>query len=457
MLIRFSVTNCFSFRDRVEISMVAGQGNEHQEHIVASDGDDQLRLLKTCVIYGANASGKSNLIKAMSFAQDFILGSYKPERGDADFRFRFDRKSKSNPSEFQFEVRCESGSYIYGFEFDSSRVCSEWLYEISAGTERPIFERVTDVNDQVAVDFDGELAVGEVRSEFLDEAVAETSPNRLLLTQATKLREVLSPLRSVYDWFDHVLVTFFPDTTLKGLEIPFKHDEEFNTDFRNTIRLLDFGIDDISIKEIDIDDETRISAEVRDEIKDDVLESDEEPDRYGFVRKKDEVIPIYIGSENEIKSLRFQTGHKVQQYDQHEWLELYDESDGTRRMFDLVPAWLDLLNTDKPRVYVIDELDRRLHAILSYKLLQLFLENSGTRQSQLVVTTHESTILDLKLLRRDEIWFVEKDVSGVSTVYSLEEFTPSYGKDIAKGYLQGRFGAIPIIPSLNNLDWLVEA
>jgi len=457
MLIRFSVTNCFSFRDRVEISMVAGQGNEHDEHIVAGDGVDRLRLLKTCVIYGTNASGKSNLIKAMSFAQDFIVGTYEPENGIADFRFRFDQEFRENPSSFQFEIRCDRGSYIYGFEIDSSHVRSEWLYEILERTEKPVYERVTDFNDQTTVEFVDEDDLDEESAEALENTKAEILSNRLILTEATKLRDIFSPLGDVYDWFDHVLVTIFPDTTLKGLEIPFKHDEDFNTDFRNTIRLLDVGIDDISIKEIDIDDETRISAEVRDEIKDDVLKSDEKPDRYGFVRKQDEVIPIYIGSENEIKSLRFQTGHKVKQHDHHEWLELYDESDGTRRMFHLVPAWLDLLSTDTPRVYVIDELDRRLHAILSYKLLEMFLQKSGTRPSQLVVTTHESTILDLKLLRRDEIWFVEKDVSGVSTVYSLEEFTPTYGKDIAKGYLQGRFGAIPIIPSLNNLDWLQEA
>ena len=105
------------------------------------------------------------------------------------------------------------------------------------------------------------------------------------------------------------------------------------------------------------------------------------------------------------------------------------------------------------KFYVIDELDRRLHPHMTKNVLDIFLSNSVDRPSQLIVTTHESSLLDLDMIRRDEIWFIQKDVDGSSKVYSLEEFAPRHDMDVAKGYLHGRFGAIPIVPSYNVLEW----
>ena len=136
--------------------------------------------------------------------------------------------------------------------------------------------------------------------------------------------------------------------------------------------------------------------------------------------------------------------------------QLGQESDGTRRLFVLAPIMLDFLREDNDRVYVIDELERKLHPKLSFLILHMFLKNSGVKPSQLIVTTHETQILDLGLLRTDEIWFAEKDALGASSLFSLEEFTPRPSGDVRNEYLRGRFGATPIPLSVSNLGWVAD-
>ena len=157
-------------------------------------------------------------------------------------------------------------------------------------------------------------------------------------------------------------------------------------------------------------------------------------------------------NEFEVEVMELQTVHKVNSENREVSVEVDEESDGTQRLFDLIPVLMELLGGE--RVFVIDELDRSLHPHLSHSIIELFLNNSAQQKSQLIVTTHKSSLLDLALLRRDEIWFVEKNPDGQSGVYSLEEFAPRYDNDIQKGYLLGRFGAIPFIKNVDSLGWL---
>ena len=145
------------------------------------------------------------------------------------------------------------------------------------------------------------------------------------------------------------------------------------------------------------------------------------------------------------------TVHKLPSQKDSVLFEIYEESDGTQRLFDLIPALIELSNND--RVFVIDEVDRSLHPNLTKSLIEYFLLNSKGLKNQLILTSHESSLLDLKLLRKDEIWFTEKRPSGSTSLYSLEEYKPRFDKEIRKGYLQGRFGAIPLISNLKDLGW----
>ena len=171
--------------------------------------------------------------------------------------------------------------------------------------------------------------------------------------------------------------------------------------------------------------------------------------------KDDEVTTIfnpnlqryYVTKENEqIKVFKLLLRHKDETCNSDAWFDMDEESDGTLRLLDLIPL-LFRRKEERESVVIIDELDRSLHPILSYEFISDFLQSKGP--NQIIVTTHEANLLDLDLLRRDEIWFVEKDHQGSSSVYSLEEFAPRYDKDIRKGYILGRFGAIPMISNLD--------
>ena len=162
---------------------------------------------------------------------------------------------------------------------------------------------------------------------------------------------------------------------------------------------------------------------------------------------------VFLHGDEQVRTAHLMTMHEVKSQGIKSSVNLRQESDGTRRLFDLSWVLIGLLTGNDDQVLIIDELDLRLHPHMTRNILDIFLTNSVANRSQLIATTHEAGLLDLDLLRKDEIWFVEKDLDGNSTVYSLEEFVPQYSRDIESGYLQGRFGAIPIVPSYNILDW----
>jgi len=162
---------------------------------------------------------------------------------------------------------------------------------------------------------------------------------------------------------------------------------------------------------------------------------------------------VVVDKSDKIDTYQFFTVHKVRHENRAVNFELFLESDGTLRRFELTPEWIRLISSSDELVFVVDELDRRLHAQMTIKLLEIFLENSVGKPIQLIVTTHETGLLDLDLLRRDEIWFIEKDSHSASQVYSLEEFAPRYDVEVQRCYLGGRYGAIPILPSYDILEW----
>ncbi|MEM7534028.1 MAG: AAA family ATPase [Chloroflexota bacterium] len=151
-----------------------------------------------------------------------------------------------------------------------------------------------------------------------------------------------------------------------------------------------------------------------------------------------------------VKAYRIVTMHKANDGTDVQF-EFNDESDGTIRLIDLLSGFITSL--EEERVFVVDELDRSLHPILTYNFVDFFLKSTQGFPNQLIVTTHESGLLDLDLLRRDEIWFVEKNQQGATNLYALEEFMPRHDKDIRRGYLQGRYGAIPVVRKLRELGW----
>jgi uncharacterized protein len=450
MLIRFSVENFLSFRDEVELSMISGKSRKHPEHIIAGETNSKTNILKSAVIYGANASGKSNLIKAMAFAKKTITTGSRLRQTLSVTPFRFDKACEDKPSRFQFEFIYKKKTYIYGFVLDSQRIHNEWLYRVAATTEKQLFERHTDQNGDTKVEFSNINLTRKKDRDFLDFVARGTRQNQLFLTES--IERNVSHFQDAYDWFERVLIPIFPESSPAGLEIEFMENSVFQQDFKNFIQLFDTGIAGIELREFNFDEEANIPDELRMRIKNDLIENKDGISRSIIQSAEGGNYLLLRNEQNEVRAWKFTTIHKVKGEDRDVLLDISDESDGTRRLFDLIPALMDLLNRE--RVFVIDELDRSLHPHLSRSILELFLNNKPEQPSQLIVTTHESSILDLDLLRRDEIWFVEKNIDGVSALYSLEEFAPRYDKDIRKGYLLGRFGAIPFIKNVDHLGWL---
>ncbi len=453
MLIQFSVENFLSFKDEVKFSMVAGRTRKHRDHIITTGKRNDIRLLKTGVIYGANASGKSNLIKAMAFAQDFVTRGTLNTKYISLAPFLFDSVTANEPSTFRFEIKCETRSYIYGFAVDRKQVHSEELYEIRPASEKLIFKRKTDLDGRAKIEFGKLPLTAEQHQELLDSIV----PERLLLTESVKMEQRISYFEDVYRWFDYTLVPVFPSSKPSGgIGIGFMKYDDFHKRFYDLIEQLDLGIDDIgpvryefNAKELTDEFKKKVKRHIQD-----IPEGSNE--RAIFYNSVDDYY-LLVDSDNQYTAYKVVTLHHVKHENRNIAFSLNaeglnTESDGTIRILELVPTLLGLLDGHADHVFVIDELDRSLHAHLSYKVLELFLNNSGLSSSQMIVTTHESNLLDLDLLRRDEIWFIEKDAEGASTVFSLEEFHPRHHKDVRKSYLQGRFGAIPLLPSRRSLE-----
>jgi AAA15 family ATPase/GTPase len=274
-----------------------------------------------------------------------------------------------------------------------------------------------------------------------------TRPNQLFLTES--IERGVKHFEIPYSWFDEILTFIFPYTRFEGLEFTIEEDKEFTNLLLKFLQLFNTGISDVVLKKVDIQSTL---GDLPERIISDLLDDLEVGDKVVLSAPNDRRYLIHKDQINEIQVSKVMTKHKMFGCDDEALLEVAEESDGTQRLIDLIPALIQLLKMD--RVFVVDELDRSLHPKLSHIILELFLNNKIQQKSQLIVTTHESSLLNLNLLRRDEIWFVEKDDRGVSSVYSLEEFTPRYDKDVRKGYLLGRFGAIPIVHSVTDLGWV---
>jgi AAA15 family ATPase/GTPase len=435
MLIRFTVSNYLSFSEEIEFSMIPGKSRNHPHHLIKSGKRNSIDLLKSAVVYGANASGKSNLIKAAAFARKLIVNGVRPKKHIPRSHFKLDRSYASKPSRFEFEFKLKEKAYAYGFELDTRKIYHEWLYEITKLSQKMLFERHTDDDNESPLEF-GKIPFTDKQEQQLLKLM-KTRENQLFLTQS--IEAGVKQFEPVMNWF-RKLIILFPDSYAQGGEFILEWDDQIRDTLVSLLKRFDTGISDLHLTATDIRNDLGIFPDDLDTLLSEKLENGER----AIIKTPDN--NRYLVAMDEVKGLelfKLMAGHKVKNSDETALLEIDEESDGTRRLLDLLPALHLLLNDD--RVCMIDELDRSLHPGLCSRVLEIFFDGSVSRESQLIVTTHESNLLNLNLLRRDEIWFVEKDREGASKVYSLEEFVPRYDLDIRKGYLLGRFGGVPVI------------
>jgi len=432
MLIRFRAKNFLSFKDEVEFSMIPGKTRQHTNHVLSGgESRHDIDLLRAGVIYGANASGKSNLVKAIGFARDLIVTGVKARQSIQVKPFKLDNACASLPSKFEFEFRYHLRNYLYGFEVNARQVQSEWLYELKKTTDTLIFERRTSDGEETSVEFGVGLSLdGKKERDFLQLVVRGTRPNQLFLRES--IDRNVKYFEEVYNWFADALVIIFPESRY------FKLLEQAG-ETQDIVDYLDtFGTGVCGYKLLPVSLESEIPREIVDD-----LNKNLKPGQITAILTRDygQRYQVTKNEQQELNAVKLMLTHKMPDCEETVLMETSEESDGTVRLLDLIPILT--IPEGVTRVFIVDELDRSLHPALCYELIERFMKRPGN--NQLIVTTHESNILTFDLLRRDEIWFVEKNLQGATAIYSLEEFNPRYDKDIQKGYLLGRFGAIPII------------
>lgn len=448
MLVQFTVGNYLSFQKDTTFSMRATSDTRHPNHVVAAptSSGKATATLRAAAIYGANAAGKSNLVLAMAFAQKLILEGTRGETSIGVRPFKLDRNKK--PSRFEFMFRHEGTPYSYGFAADSRRVHEEWLFATPGKRESRLFERVTHEDGKVEAELGPSLRRAE-GGAFLDFVAQGTRPNQLFLTECAERN--VEAVKPVMDWFRDVLMPIRAESRYAHLPMQARFNKSFQQFLGDFLRAAGTGIEGLETREIPVDWERHYAdMEVadREELERDVMTL--EP-KEGFIVMDGQGRRSFLvrGASGKACLLVVRTVHHTAT-GQAIRFRLEDESEGTQRLVHLLPALFMLKRG--PKVLVVDELDRRLHTLLARLFLQQALEcGEDDPQGQIIFTTHDTNLLDLDLLRRDEIWFIEKDPGGATHLASLAEWKVRPDLEIEKSYLTGRFGAIPFFGDLSRL------
>lgn len=423
MLIEFSVTNYRSILERQTLNMAASTYFKELESLntFMPDQDDGVpRLLRSTVLYGPNASGKSTLIQALQFVKGQVLNSQKESQaGDAIEVVPFKLTAESRAADSEFEVTfVEHGvRYEYGFRCNRERFTEEWLIAYPLGRAQKWFHRVFDAEAcEDAYKFSTSFLGGRQRQTW----AAQTRPNALFFSTAIQLNN--AQLKPAFDWFKLRLRVF---DSVRGFSRSYTvqrcgkdEDRKRVVEFMNSA---DLSIADIQLKETVFSADTLpkgMPASIRDEFLKDMA-------------GRKFIEPRFFHKD-------VNTREKVE-FDESE------ESDGTRALFAFAGPWLDVIENE--RVLVVDELDTSLHPLLVHHLVKR-LHHEGTK-AQLIFTTHDTTLLSQKLLRRDQVWFMEKDAKSATRLYPLSDFSPRDNEAVERGYLNGRYGGIPFLKDLD--------
>ncbi len=448
MLIRVFASNILSFDSEIEFSLIPGKGSTKSDHIVRLNNRDDIPVLKTGVIYGANASGKSNLIKVMALIKSMTTKSLSSISREEPIKpFKLGNKV-GGYSKIEVEIKIGSLNFAYGVRFNNKVIKNEWLVQINKRSEKIIFERRSTLKE-TTVDLFKVKFKNKDDEQFANFVGRGTPSNKSFLKECIDRNLLfIDAINDVYEWFDDKLKVFFPKTRFRGMEFHLDDNNDLSQSMSKFLKYFNTGVSDLMPKKIDYETEIKnIPTEVINE-----LINDLEKGKKALIGSNDNRVS-YAFEKNKkglIEAFKLVTTHKNKKGEDIEF-EMIEESDGTRRLIDFIPMLVDLTKNDS--VYLIDEIDRSMHPILTKGILEFFLNIKKETKGQLIVTTHESNLLNLDLFRNDEIWFVEKNKHGASHFYSLLEFKPRSDKDIKSGYLNGRYGAIPFLTNPCDLNW----
>ena len=394
MLVQFRAENFLSIKDSIVLSLLASKDKEHPKHLIV---DGNKRYLKSAAIYGANASGKSNVLNAFWFMVNYVLTSHNQQLHKTIERspFKFDRETPSRPSSFEVIFTTNGIRYAYGFSVTDTAVIEEYLYYYPNDRQALIFER-KDIKDfRFTVDVDEQNTLKD-----------RTSANKLYLSVASNWN--YSKVIPVLEWFASCqIITKNSVADAYGLETEQLKDDDYRHVIASMLRVADFGIQ--SLQMCDLEPAAPHQSDIFANIK-----------------------AIHTVQDTKGNASSYT-------------LNMTEESDGTHSYFKLICVVKKIL--DEGTLFVIDDMDSHLHPLLTKHLVSLF--NSvefNPNGAQLIFTSHNTNLLDLDVLRRDQIWFTEKDeLTAATDLFSLQAFSIRKDTKLEKGYLIGRYGAVPFI------------
>lgn len=430
MLIRFSVENWMSFQTKTTFSLIASRERQHGERI-SKVSKLKLGVLPVAAVYGGNASGKTNLFKALHFAKGLVVKGTQPYSLIAVDTFRLGNAQKmEQPANFEFELLIDNSVYAFSFSVNRKAILEEKLVQILGNSKKTLYHRTSGKPN-----FDSSFK----NDQSLQFAFKGTRDNQLFITNSVSQK--INVFKPIYDWFKDTLELIAPDSRFEFFEQFLDEGHPLYATMNKMLSQLDTGISHLGGEEILFENlplPEPIKMKLREELAENAtvrLLAEPANERFVVTRKNGELISKKLVTYH-LNADGFETKFDMRQ-----------ESDGSQRIIDLLPTFLELSATQSRKVYVIDEVDRSLHTLLIRRLLEGYLAKcSHNNRSQLLFTTHNVLLMDQDLLRRDEMWIAERNEQGVSSLVSFSEYKDvRYDKDIRKSYLQGRLGGIPHI------------
>ncbi len=450
MLIEFRVANFRSIHEEQKLSLVASSSAELEGSNIASRADDVDRVLRSAVIYGPNASGKSNLLRAVQTLQQLVIGSAVGQEGQplGVQPFLLQATSSREPTEFDIVfVADDDTRYEYFCAVTAERVHAEWMVAYPHGRPQRWFERKFDATNGkyewwFGPSFRGDKAEKKVWQDF-------TRANALFFSTAVQLNN--EQLRPAFKWVAEGLIV-----QAAGIDLnPFMSVELLKQDggrrVMDFMRAADIGIDRMEIREEEVSFPVAVGPG----------QSAMFVHQLPAIPLQDWVpLPIPIPQTpfpapqllppgipiSKPKRVRVMTWHKRTDAGDGVAFDLAEESNGTQTLFQFVGGWVRALDTGA--TLFIDELDKSLHPFITHFLVSLFHGKSNVKNAQLVFTTHDTSLLDKEIFRRDQVWFTEKDKEQATRLYSLLEYRPRKDEALERGYLKGRYGAVPFIGNI---------
>ena len=425
MLIGFQVANFKSFRDRQTLSMIAGRFPEHAGLNTLETGIKGFdQLLRTAVVYGPNAAGKTNLLRAIEFMKLFVMHSAALAGAPMPFHpFRLAKSYAEKPSEFEISFIQNNIRYEYSFALGPIQILEERLVEYThTGAKRrgrTLFDRRWDA-DANRYDWNFSSHLKGQRAAWSE----STRPEALFLSTAIQLNS--AQLLPVYEWFQKRLIVIVGNTdlnqtlTYQMLDTP--NGKEILLPF---LRQADLGIADLEIKKEPLPVQGML---------------------VGVGNNPPFVQPGNANAPPAVLTVRL--AHESDDPNAPVSFPIDDESAGTVSLFKMAGAWINVLQNGE--VLLVDEIDRNMHPSLLRYLLKMFHTPSlNAQNAQLICNTHNTALLDQRLFRRDQVWFVDKERGGSSKLYPLTDFRPRNDEVLEAWYMRGRYGAQPMLPGFD--------